>query len=223
MQGPRWVRGTLLVIVAASAFVAFAAGMALVGLRAVSPESGHLSTLLPLYQQLLVALLTTAALGVAYAWIDRSGPEPAAVPEPTLAPPKSAPSPDVAAVFQQMRTYVDLEMWELALDKANDIVHRFPESREAQTVGRSINDLRWKAEPKFFVRGASEEDQRSKGLAAMLKHVKTYMDLEMWELARQKALAILKHFPDSREAAEVTPLFQQIEQRLKSPAAVPKD
>ena len=53
-----------------------------------------------------------------------------------------------------------------------------------------------------------EKELRNKGLAQMYQHVKTYMDLEMWELARQKAITIMKNFPESPEANELAKLYE---------------
>jgi hypothetical protein len=119
-----------------------------------------------------------------------------------------------------MKTYIDLEMWELALEKATAIVEKHPGSKEAELVSRNLNELRWKAEPKFVAPHApitadQEKQLREKGLAAMYNHVKTYMDLEMWELARQKAVAIMKSFPDSPEAAELMKVYETIEKKAR--------
>jgi hypothetical protein len=135
---------------------------------------------------------------------------------PAPARPESAPG--VSKLYHEMKTYVDLEMWELALEKANAIVTGFPGSREAVIVSRNLNELRWKAEPKYVSQGIplSDEEQkvlREKGLAQMYQHVRTYMELEMWELARQKAIAIMKNFPDSPESAELVKVFETIEKK----------
>jgi hypothetical protein len=91
-------------------------------------------------------------------------------------------------------------------------------------VARNINEIRWKAEPKFVARTEplSEDQQRElreKGLAQMYQHVRTYMDLEMWELARQKALAILKNFPDAPEALELMKVYDTLEKKAQEASA----
>jgi len=123
-----------------------------------------------------------------------------------------------------MKVYVDLEMWELALEKANAILKEFPGTREAELVARNINEIRWKAEPKFVaLKEPLSEDQqrelREKGLAQMYQHVRTYMDLEMWELARQKALAILRNFPDAPEALELMKVYDTLEKKAQEASA----
>jgi hypothetical protein len=125
-----------------------------------------------------------------------------------------------------MKTFVDLEMWELALEKAGAIVKGFPGTREAEIVSRILGELRWKAEPKFLAQQApltadQEKDLREKGLAEMYRHVQTYMDLEMWELARQKAVAIMKSFPESSEAIQLMKIFDSIERKAREAPAVP--
>ena len=50
----------------------------------------------------------------------------------------------------------------------------------------------------------------------MYNHVKTYMDLDMWELARQKAVSIMKSFPDSPEAIELMKIYETIEKKAKA-------
>lgn len=212
----RWIRWCLL----SATFVVLAGGLSLAVLRAVDPDSPELGRFTPLYQQLLLAFVGSAILVIAYALLQ---PKPKEEPRVEEAAPPPPSATDVETAFQQMRTFVDLEMWELAVDKANYILHQFPRSREAEAVQRTIHELQWKAEPKFLARsttGVSEDEAKKlqeKGLATMLKHVQTYIELEMWELAKQKAIAILKHFPDSKESAEVLPLYQAIEKKLGEP------
>ena len=149
---------------------------------------------------------------------------PARPPEP-VAEKKADPS-RLAGLYHEMKTYIDLEMWELAFEKATAIVENHAGTKEAELVSRNLNELRWKAEPKFVAPHApitpvEERQLREKGLAAMYNHVKTYMDLEMWELARQKAVAILKSFPDSPEAAELMKSFETIERKARESVAAP--
>lgn len=217
----RWVRMTLQVLVGSSAVVGFAGGVALAIVRAVDATSSVVTTLLPIYEQLLLTFLVTGALAIAWSLLDRPAPasEPRPEPAPAPAPPVAPSKPDLAETFRQMKTYIGLEMWDLALEKANAILEHHPESREAQAVARTHNEIRWKAEPKFVTRSAPPPPppagDPAKELAAMVKHVKTYMELEMWELAKQKAVAVMKHFPDTGEAAEVIGLYQQIEKKLQ--------
>ena len=116
---------------------------------------------------------------------------------------------------------------QLALEKANAIVKDHAGSKEAELVSRNLGELRWKAEPKFVAPHApitpvEEKQLREKGLAAMYNHVKTYMDLEMWELARQKALAVMKSFPDSPEAIELMKVYETIEKKAKAVPVTPE-
>lgn len=156
---------------------------------------------------------------------------PAAAPAPPP-PPPAAPAGDARApaprrlesLYHEMKVYVDLEMWELALEKANAILKEFPGTREAELVARNVNEIRWKAEPKFVAQKEplSEDQQRElreKGLAQMYQHVRTYMDLEMWELARQKALAILRNFPDAPEALELMKVYDTLEKKAQEASA----
>lgn len=213
------MRKVLAVLTASSAIAAFVGGLASAILRVVDPGSSLLSSWTPTYHILLVAFLSMAILGSAYAWISWPLPQPPTVPAPPKAEELPAARVDVSTAFRQMRTYVDLEMWELALDKADYILAEFPDSTAAQAVAKNINELRWKAEPKFVARATapspSPGEQTRQGAEQMLKHVRTYMELEMWEPAKQKAVALLKHFPDSSEAAQVAPLYQEIEKRLQ--------
>jgi hypothetical protein len=43
----------------------------------------------------------------------------------------------------------------------------------------------------------------------------------MWELARQKALAIMKNFPDAPESAELMKLYGQIDRKARETAGAP--
>jgi len=95
-------------------------------------------------------------------------------------------------------------------------------------VSRQINDLRWKAEPKFVAPASSSASpvlkvaaSQPKGREALpreLQHVRTYVELEMWELARQRATAIAAEFPDAPEAAEARRLLAEIEAKARPPA-----
>ncbi len=194
------------------------------------------------YHQVIFGFVFLTLFAVASALIDtlsRVG-RPAAAPEPApapvvaaalpLAPAEKKPDPSrLANLYHEMKTYIDLEMWELAMEKATLIVEQHPGTKEAELVSRNLNELRWKAEPKFVAAHAnthlapSEEKQlREKGLAAMYNHVKTYMDLDMWELARQKAVSIMKSFPESAEAVELMKIYETIERKAKAVTEPPK-
>ncbi len=126
-----------------------------------------------------------------------------------------------------MKTYIDLEMWELALEKANAILKDFPGTREAELVQKNLAELRWKAEPKFVsmkepMTAVQEKELRDKGLAQMYQHVRTYMDLEMWELARQKAITILRNFPDAPESLVFIYVLETHEKKARETAEVAK-
>jgi hypothetical protein len=190
------------------------------------------------YQHIIFGFVFLTLFAVASALIDtlsRVGrqapvPEPAPAPAPVIPDPLPEPVAEkkvdpsrLANLYHEMKTYIDLEIWELAMEKATLIVEQHPGSKEAELVSRNLNELRWKAEPKFVAAHAnthlapSEEKQlREKGLAAMYNHVKTYMDLDMWELARQKAVSIMKSFPESAEAVELMKIYETIERKAKA-------
>ncbi len=192
----------------------------------------------PWYERTLLGLGVFALLGIAYGTLDRKPEEPTPLPSkeepekveappPAPAParaPARPPASELSDAYEQLRTYIDLEMWELALDRANHIRKIYPKSREAAAIERNINDLLWKAEPKFVEQkkeSVSEIEARtlqSEGLSRFVQHIRTYMELEMWELARQKASALLKNFPESAAASEVAKLWPEIEKQLKQPA-----
>src|SRR5262245_31216508 len=180
-------------------------------------------TLFAVASSLLEALARTAKPAPAIE------PEPAPAPvAPVVAEPKveKPTSPRLESLYHEMKTYIDLEMWELALEKATAIVENHPGTKEAELVSKNMNELRWKAEPKFVsahapITADEEKQLREKGLAAMYNHVKTYMDLDMWELARQKAVAIMKSFPDSPEAIELMKIYETIEKRAKAATEAP--
>jgi len=224
-------------ILAWGAVLAVAGGAALGLLHVVRPSAGVLQELEAGYYDLLLGLLSGMLLAVAASVVEvlarraaareETRPAPAVAPVPTKPPPSAGggpPAPALSSLFHEMKTYVDLEMWELALEKANAIVQGFPGTREAEVVSRLLNDLRWKAEPKFVSQQApmtadQEKDLREKGLAEMHRHVQTYMDLEMWDLARQKAQAIIRNFPESPQAIELMKIYDTLEK--KAQAAVP--
>jgi hypothetical protein len=220
------------------AFLSVGALLAVVGGAAIGlgtiidPQMEILPRLERGYRQIVFGFLFLTLFAVASTLLEalargaKSAPAPAPEPLPApAAPPDAAGAPKPAparleGLYHEMKTYIDLEMWELALEKATAIVEKHPGSKEAELVSRNLNELRWKAEPKFVgshapITADQEKQLREKGLAAMYNHVKTYMDLEMWELARQKALAILKSFPDSPEANELMKVYETIEKKAR--------
>jgi hypothetical protein len=232
------LRATFQAALCVGALLAIVGGGAIGICTIIDPNMEILRRLDQGYQHIIFGFVFLTLFAVASALIDtlsRVG-RPAAAPEPVPAPapaaPASLPEPALekksdpsrlANLYHEMKTYIDLEMWELAMEKATLIVEQHPGTKEAELVSRNLNELRWKAEPKFVAAHAnthldpSEEKQlREKGLAAMYNHVKTYMDLDMWELARQKAVAIMKSFPESAEAVELMKIYDTIERKAKA-------
>jgi len=220
------------------AFLVVGALLAVVGGAAigigtiVDPQMEILPRLERGYRQIVFGFLFLTLFAVASALLEAlaraTKPAPAPEPDPLPLPVPVASdvlaakpaAPRLEGLYHEMKTYIDLEMWELALEKATAIVDKHPGTKEAELVSRNLNELRWKAEPKFVAAHApitadQEKQLREKGLAAMYNHVKTYMDLEMWELARQKAVAIMKSFPDSPEAAELMKVYETIEKKAR--------
>jgi hypothetical protein len=206
----------------------------------VDPSLEILKRLEPGYHHIIFAFGFVALFAVASSIVDALGRvgKPAPAPEPAPAAPVAAvpaapavkPKPEAGkldALYHEMKTYIDLEMWELAVEKATLIVEQHPGTKEAELISRNLNELRWKAEPKYAaaqvpISADQEKQLREKGLAAMYNHVKTYMDLEMWELARQKAVSIMKSFPDSPESVELMKIYETIEKKARAAAtAVP--
>lgn len=223
------------------AALAVVGGAAIGILHIVDPDIPLLKQIESGYRHIIFGFLFLTLFAVAATLLDAlapargTGAEPppasagAAGGPPAVADGRAAPAevrPAAAApaalesLYHEMKTFIDLEMWELAFEKAGAILKGYPGSREADLVGRNINELRWKAEPKFVGQGKplsadQQKELREKGLAQMYQHVRTYMDLDMWELARQKAIAIMKNFPDSAEAAELMKVYETIERRAR--------
>lgn len=145
-----------------------------------------------------------------------SPPAPAPEPEPAPAaslPEPTRPAPTAADLATQLQTFCNLEMWDLALAKAEQIQRDFSGSPEAAAVAGQIAELRWKAEPKPTPpREPSPAEKRAieeGDVASLLRHLRTYVDLEMWELAHEKGAALIRAFPDSREAAEAAEILRR--------------
>ena len=224
------------------AALALGAALALVGgaalglLHIVDPDIVFLPRLEAAYRHFMFGFLFLTAFAVAAALLESVELRRRELPSPPPLPPEPAPAapvkevapapparPELQRLYHEMKTYVDLEMWELALEKANLIVKEHPGTREAELVSKNLGELRWKAEPKFLAQkeplsAVQERELRAKGLAQMYQHVKTYMDLEMWELARQKTLAILKNFPDTPEANELAKVYETIDRKARATA-----
>jgi hypothetical protein len=228
-------QGTL----ALGAALAVVGGAAIGLLNIVSPDMEILRRVEAGYRHVIFGFLFLTLFAVAAALLEAlrraatplpPGEPPAPAARPAVLPAAAPPAPAKAgleSLYHEMKTYIDLEMWELALEKANLIVKNFPGTPQAELVSRNLNELRWKAEPKFVAHkeplsADQERELREKGLAQMYQHVRTYMDLEMWELARQKALAILKNFPDAPEAAELMKVYEAIEKKAREAVAAEK-
>ncbi len=217
---------------AIGAVVAVVGGVAIGALCVIDADMPVLKRVETGYRHVLFGFLflTLFAVGSTLIGALSESPKPSPAPEPApaaeTAPVPPAPEPlrsGLDARYHEMKTYIDLEMWELALEKANAILAGFPGTREAELVQKNLAELRWKAEPKYVsmkepLTAVQEKELRNKGLAQMYQHVRTYMDLEMWELARQKAITILRNFPDSPEAVELTKVFETLEKKARETA-----
>ena len=222
-------------ILIVGALLAVVGGGAIGIVTIIDPQMEILPRLVRGYREIIFGFLFLTVFAVASSLLEalaRTGkpvteapPVPVPAPAvPVAAPPKvekPVPPSRLEALYHEMKTYIDLEMWELALEKATAIVQHHAGTKEAELVLKNMNELRWKAEPKFVsahapISADEEKHLREKGLAAMYNHVKTYMDLDMWELARQKAIAIMKSFPDSPEAIELMKIYETIEKKAKA-------
>lgn len=73
------------------------------------------------------------------------------VPRPAPAtegapPPRQAPAAEAGKCFESVKTYVDLEMWPLAYQKAQELMQKFPDSPEAAKVRKNLEYIRQRAE-----------------------------------------------------------------------------
>lgn len=222
---------------AIGAIVAVVGGVAIAALHVVDSSMPILRQVESGYRHAIFGFLFLTLFAVGSALIgalsqaERPAPEkepaplPAAAALPAAPPPPEPARSGLDARYHEMKTFIDLEMWELALEKANAILKDHPGTREAELVQKNLAELRWKAEPKFVsmkepLSAVQEKELRDKGLAQMYQHVRTYMDLEMWELARQKAITILRNFPDAPESIELMKLFDTIEKKARETAEV---
>jgi len=225
MNGP-FARTLVAVLFSLAGILAVAGGIALGILTLIDPDFKLLPHLERAWILMLAGFVFLSVFYVA-ARVGESAGAPVAAAQPApepgraepgkpapAAPPTAMKGPDAATLLSQMRTYIGIEMWDLALDKANEIVAKFPQSAEADAVSRNINELRWKAEPKPPPASAPPPESRSKdGARKMLQHVRTYMELEMWELARARAHEAARQEPESEEAAEAARLIVEIGRR----------
>ena len=226
------LRAVFQAFLVAGALLAVVGGAAIGIVMIVDPQMEILPRLERGYREIVFGFLFLTLFAVASSLLEAlaratrpalaPAPEPLALPKPPAADARAEKpaAPRLEGLYHEMKTYIDLEMWELALEKATAIVEHHAGTKEAELVSRNLNELRWKAEPKFVAAHApitadQEKQLREKGLAAMYNHVKTYMDLEMWELARQKAVAIMKSFPDSLEAVELMKVYEMIEKKAR--------
>ncbi len=220
----------LTIVMLAGAVLALLTGIAIAVVLAAEPGSDlGLMLLKPaavVFGSFLVMGLLAMLAASTQSLSSARGVEPAPA-EPVVAPrlAKRTEEPDLKTAFEQMRTYIDLEMWELALDKASFILGKWPGTNEAELVSKNLPEIRWKVESKPSPDRLSSAEQRElqqKGLAELVRHVKTYGELGMWELARQKAITLMKSFPDSTEANELARTFPEIEKKAALQASAPE-
>ncbi|MFH0887744.1 MAG: hypothetical protein V1871_00870 [Planctomycetota bacterium] len=55
--------------------------------------------------------------------------------------PPEAPKPEVEALMEDIKNLIKLESWLMALQKANELIHYYPDSPEADKIRGSINSL----------------------------------------------------------------------------------
>ncbi len=208
--------------------LAVAGGVALGAFTLVNPKHWMLPQLEHAWILAVGGLLFATVFALAARVSAPSAPDGAAAPHaiatPVAPPAAVAPAPvmqkgaaDAATALQQMRTYIGIEMWDLALDKADEILARWPGTTEAETVSKNINELRWKAEPKPAPSSppAKPDTRRHEEATKMIQHVRTYMDLEMWDLAKERALAIAKLDPNGPDAESAGHLLVEINEKSK--------
>lgn len=214
-MGIRLIRGLFVTLLALGGVIAAGGGVALGVWTIVDPTATARPTFEHAWLLALGGFSFAALFGLTLRWTRVPAPPASKAPAPAPAPEKPAETPDAPALLQQMRTHVGLEMWDLALEKANEILERFPGTPQAEIVERNMHELRWKAEPKPAppTPPASPAPQRKDELRKRLQHIRTYMELEMWDLARQKAVELAKADPESEEATEAGRLVVEIENR----------
>ena len=66
--------------------------------------------------------------------------------ESASAAPKPPPTAEAGKCFESVKTYVDLEMWPLAYQKAQELLQKFPDSPEAAKVRKNLEYIRQRAE-----------------------------------------------------------------------------
>src|ERR1043166_924922 len=173
-------------LLAVGAILALVGGASIGMLHLAAPELHLLPKIEVAYRHIVFGFLFMTLFVVAAALIDvlaglrRPAPAAPEAAPPALPKPEEPAKPPSAleARYHEMKTYVALEMRELALEKANLILKEFPQTHEAELVAKNINEIRWKAEPKFVekaqpISADQEKLLREKGLAQMFQHVKT--------------------------------------------------
>jgi hypothetical protein len=212
----RTLRLTVLVL---GGLVAVGGGFALAVATLMGIEGTLLAQLERSWLIAMAGLLVSSAIVLALGTGERATPiaTDAAVRPAT---PAGSEARDAAAALHQMRAYIGLEMWDLAVAKAESILARFPGTTESETVARVVGELRWKAEPKPAPSAPATPSEQAgrENIARLLQNVRTYMDLEMYELAREKAQAVLALTPGHTEASRV---LTELERRGVAPPPPP--
>ncbi|MEW6027710.1 MAG: hypothetical protein AB1599_10525 [Planctomycetota bacterium] len=61
--------------------------------------------------------------------------------EPAVAYPTAANKPDLKILMEDVKNFIKLESWLMALQKANELIHYYPDSPEADKVRGNLNFL----------------------------------------------------------------------------------
>ena len=238
----KWIQGTLTTLLLCGALLSVIGAGVIAVLLGFAMDPPWLSSLMEAWLAAMAGFFVLGLFGLFAAAIERLTLRPAApdtsLPESPLPRQETEKQPKAAAekagesklpladLTRQVRTYIDLEMWELAHVTAREILSRFPSAPIAGTLSRNLNELRWKAEPKFVDQksasgaspSASERNKVGEGLDQAVEQVKTYMELEMWELARQKTHSVMKHFPDTPQSDKLAKWYPEIDRGCREAA-----
>jgi hypothetical protein len=143
----------------------------------------------------------------------RAKARPAAAPkvEPTPAPilrtgqePKLTRG-SAAELFSTVQAYLDLEMFSHAEQAARELLERYPRSLESIEINKRYREIKWLSEtsesgPRMSketierIVGVSESERKQ-----LFENIKTYIEMEMWDIAVEQAQSFVRDFGDTHE------------------------
>jgi hypothetical protein len=137
--------------------------------------------------------------------VEAAKPEPEAAPSLRTTQQTKLTRGSAAELFSTVQAYLDLEMFSHAEQAARELLERFPRSLESIEINKRYREIKWLADSsESGPRMSKESIERIVGVSEgerkqLFENIKTYIEMEMWDIAVEQAQAFVRDFGDTRE------------------------